>query len=95
MKSYPFDFTFIHPSEAQRLVFRPKKESHRKIYPEMESTIFAADFKVDVKEKEGEDIDNEDSLPVHFVKLRCADITDPECNDYLERFNKVFEEEAE
>ena len=78
----PFDFVFTHPTEARRLLFRPKKSEDRKIYTEMESTIFAADY---------EETSGEEGFR-HFVKLRCADLTDPGCNDYLERFNRAFEE---
>ena len=34
-----------------------------------------------------------DEIREHRVKLYCADITDPACNDYLKKFNRVFEEE--
>ena len=78
----PFDFEFTHPTEARRLLFRPKNSDDRKIYTEMESTIFAADYETETGDEELK----------HFVKLRCADLTDPGCNDYLERFNRAFEE---
>ena len=80
----PVDLTFTHEAEARRLVYRPEDEQYRRIYPDMEVTIFAADF----AKKHAE----EESLE-HFVKLKCADLTDPDCNDYLDRFNKVFEED--
>jgi len=80
----PVDLTFTHEAEAQRLVYRPVEQKYRKIYPEMEVTIFAADF----ASKYGLDEELE-----HRVKLKCADLTDPDCNDYLDRFNKVFEED--
>lgn len=80
----PLEYIFTHADEAQRLIYRPALEKHRKVYTDLEVTVFAQDF------TEGDDLD---IPPEHPVKLRCADITDPNCNDYLERFNKVFEED--
>ncbi len=80
----PVELTFTHPSEAQRLVYRPVSPEDRKVYTELEETILVADFLTDGKG---------DEIREHHVKLYCADITDPACNDYLKKFNRVFEEE--
>ena len=78
----PFDFVFTHPTEARRLLFRPKESEDRKIYTEMESTIFAADY---------EEPSGEEGFPA-FCEAEMRGPYGPGCNDYLERFNRAFEE---